>query len=95
MTRQPSELSDFQLCLARSNHFLSRAAYEFFDSGAEKGVLTEGVFSLEESLESLKSLKSLESLENGQILLYFPQSAGSLESLDSTNSLESLENRSF
>ena len=41
-------------------------------SGTEKGVITKGVFSLEESLESLESLKSLnslESLENGRILL--------------------------
>ena len=52
-------------------------------SGPEKGVITKGVFSLEESLESLDSLKSL---ENGRILLCFPQSGGSLESL---NSLES------
>ena len=35
------------------------------ESGPEKGVITKGVFSLEESLESLKSLNSLESLENG------------------------------
>ena len=34
-------------------------------SGPEKGVITKGVFSLEESLESLKSLNSLESLEKG------------------------------
>ena len=34
-------------------------------SGLEKGVITKGVFSLQESLESLKSLDSLESLENG------------------------------
>ena len=58
-------------------------------SGPEKGVITKGVFSLEESLESLKSL---ESLENGRILLCFPQSRASLESL---NSLESLENGLF
>ena len=51
-------------------------------SGPEKGVITKGVFALEESL------KSLESLENGLILFCFPQSGGSLESL---NSLESLE----
>ena len=49
--------------------------------GPEKGVITKGVFSLEESLESLKSLVSLESLENGRILLYFPQSGGSLNFL--------------
>ena len=54
-------------------------------SGPEKGVITKGVFSLEESLESPKSLHSLESLENGRILLSFPQSGGSLESLDSLN----------
>ena len=58
-------------------------------SGTEKGVITKGVFSLEESLESLKSLNSLESLENGRILLYFPQSGGPLKSL------ESLENGLF
>ena len=33
-----------------------------FLSGPEKGVITKGVFSLEESLDSLKSLYSLESL---------------------------------
>ena len=49
--------------------------FVFFGSGAEKGVNTKGVFSLEESLESLNSL---ESLENGRILLCFPQSGGSL-----------------
>ena len=64
-------------------------------SGPEKGVITKGVFSLEESLESLKSLDSLESLENGQFLLCFPQSGGSLKSLESLNSLESLENGLF
>ena len=40
------------------------------------GVITKGVFSLEESLESLNSLDSLdslESLENGRIRLYFPR----------------------
>ena len=58
-------------------------------SGPEKGVITQGVFSLEKSLESLNSL---ESLENGRILLCFPESGGSLESL---NSLESLENGLF
>ena len=60
--------------------------------GPEKGVITKGVFSLEESLESLNALDSLESLEYGRILLCFPQSGGSLESL---NSLESLENTLF
>ena len=64
-------------------------------SGPEKGVITKGVFSLEESLESLKSLDSLESLENGRILLYFPVSGDSLMSLESLNSLESLENGHF
>ena len=46
-------------------------------SRPEKGVITKGVLSAEESLESLESLnslKSLESLENGQILLCFPRS---------------------
>ena len=47
------------------------------NSGAEKGVITKGVLSLEESLESLKSLDFLESLENGLILGCFPQSGGS------------------
>ena len=61
-------------------------------SGPEKGVITKGLFSPEESLESLKSLHSLESLEDGQILLWFPESWGSLEPLDSPNSRESLEN---
>ena len=58
-------------------------------SGPEKGVITKGVFALEESLESLNSL---DSLETGRILLCFPHSGGSLESL---NSLESLENGLF
>ena len=61
-------------------------------SGPEKGVITKGVFSLEESLESLRSLNSLGSLENGRILLYFPESGGTLESL---NSLESVGNGLF
>ena len=65
------------------------------NSGPEKGLITKGVFSLEESLESLKSLNSLESLENGRILLCFPQCDGSLKSLESLNSLESLENGLF
>ena len=56
------------------------------------GVITKGVFSLEDSLESLKSLHSLESLDSGQILLCFPEFGGSLESLESLNSLGSLEN---
>ena len=53
-----------------ANHHVSRP---------NKGVITQGVFSLEESLESLQSLDSLESLENGWILLYFPLSGGSLK----------------
>ena len=69
------------------------------NSGPEKGVITKGVFPLEEFLESLKSLESpenglgfskpfrisnsLESLENGRILLCFPQSRGSLNLLES------------
>ena len=60
----------------------------------KRGVITKGVFSLEESLESLKSLNSLEFLD-GRSLLCFPQSGGSLESLESLNSLESLENGLF
>ena len=55
-------------------------------SGPEKGVITKGVFSLEEPLEALNSL---ESLENGRLLLYLPQSGGSL------NSLEPLKNGLF
>ena len=55
----------------------------------KKGVITKGVFSLEESPESLKSLNSLESLENGRIPLYVPQSGGSPKSLDSLESRES------
>ena len=68
------------------------------ESGPEKGVITKGVFSLQEPLESLKSLKSLnslESLENGRLLLCFPQSGDSQESLESLKSLESLENGDF
>ena len=64
-------------------------------SGPEKGVITKGVFSLEESLESLKSLNSLEFLENYRTLFCFPQSGDSLKSLESLNSLESLENGLF
>ena len=60
-------------------------------SGPEKGVITKGGFSLEESLESLKSLISLQSLENGRILVCFSQSEGSLQSLNSPISLEYLE----
>ena len=64
--------------------------------GTGKGVITKGVFSLEESLESLESLNSLESLKNGQILLCFPESGDYLKSLESLNSLvESLENGRF
>ena len=68
-----------------SLHFVRRQLRG--DSGLDKGVITKGVFSLEESLESLKSLDSLESLGNGRILLCFPQSGGSLRSLESQNSL--------
>ena len=64
-------------------------------SGPEKGVITKGVFSLEESLESLNSLNSLEFLENDRTLFCFPQSGDSLKSLESLNSLESLENGLF
>ena len=60
-------------------------------SQTEKGVITKGVFSLEESPESLESLSSPESLENGRSRLCFPQSGGSLESLESLKPLESLE----
>ena len=55
--------------------FNSQIATRIFScilSGPEKGVITKGVFSLEESLDSLKSPASLESLENGHILLCFP-----------------------
>ena len=44
----------------------SHEAIRSRNRGPEKGVITKGVFSLEESLESLKSLNSLESLENGR-----------------------------
>ena len=64
-------------------------------SGPEKGIITKGVFSLEESLESLKSLNSLKSLEHGRIFLCFPEFGDSLKSLESLNSLESLENGLF
>ena len=60
-------------------------------SAPEKGVITKGVFSLEESLGSLKSLNSLEPLEK----VGFPQSGGSLESLEALNSLESIEDGLF
>ena len=62
--------------------------------GTGKGVITKGVFSLEQSLDSLKSLNSLESLENGQVLFCFPQPGSSLD-LESLNSLESPENGLF
>ena len=52
--------------------------------GPKKGVITKGVFSLEESLESLRSL---EFLEDGPLLLCFPQSGGSPKSLESLNSI--------
>ena len=64
----------------------------FHLSGPENGVITKGVFSLEESLESLKSLNSLESLENGRVL----HSLGfSKVSRISNFSLESPENGLF
>ena len=62
---------------------------QHIDSGPEEGVITKGVFSVEESL------KSLDSLENGRTLLYSPQSGGSRISLESLNSLESLETELF
>ena len=49
-------------------------------SGPEKGVITKGVFSFEESLESLKSLNSLESLE--LLCLGFSKNSESLTSLE-------------
>ena len=81
----------------RRNHFPGtvRSIFQEPKSGPGKGVITKGVFPLENSLESLKSLNSLESLGNGRNLLCFPQSGGSLETLDSLISLESLENGLF
>ena len=83
--------------VTRTHMVKSKIAIDFQDKSlrgtlhcvnrGEKGVITQGVFSVEESLNSPKRLNSLESLENGQIILCFPQSGGSLESL---NSLESL-----
>ena len=52
------------------------------ESGPERGVISKGVFSFEESLESLKSLDHVDSPENGRIVLCFPQS-GALNSLES------------
>ena len=49
--------------------------------GTGKGVITKGVFSLQNSLESLRSLNSLESQENGRILLRLQSLGGSLKSL--------------
>ena len=72
----------------RGTHFQVTLGYV---SGAEKGVITKGVFSLDESLESLKSLNPPESVESGRNLLYFPQSGGSPKSLESLNSLASLQ----
>ena len=52
----------------------------------KKGVITKGVFSMEESLESLKCPNSL---EHGRILHYFPhQSGGTLESLESLENVD-------
>ena len=69
--------------------------YSGLERGATtKGVITKGVFSLEESPESLRSLSSLESLENDRILRCLPV-WGSLKSLESINTLESLENGLF
>ena len=64
-------------------------------SGPEKGVITQGVFSLEDCLDNLKSLNSLESLDNGRVLLLFPEVGESLKSLESLSSLESRENGLF
>ena len=52
--------------LSRPYFVLGRSAAEL--SGME-GVISKGVFSLDEPLESLQSLNSLESLEHGRILL--------------------------
>ena len=65
-------------------------------SGPEKGVITKGVFSQEESQASLKSLFfSLESVKNVQVFLCFQESGGSLEFLESLKSLEYLESEPF
>ena len=79
------------ICMSRGKNCcdtilgLTRGWFPIQGSGPEKGVITKGVFSLE---ESLKSLDSLEILENGRNVLCFPQSGGSLEYLESLNSLE-------
>ena len=65
-----------------------RCKFEW-DSGTEKGVITKGVSSLQESLESLNSLVSP---ENGRILLCFPHAGCSTQSLESLHSPDSLEN---
>ena len=52
---------------ATAMNLLLNLGASFLLSGPEKGVITKGVFSPEESLESLRSLSSLESLENGRI----------------------------
>ena len=76
----------------REKRFLVfRSFLTFLCFGARKRSHTNGVFSLEESLESLISLDSLESLKNSWILLCFPQSGDPLESLESLNSVDSLE----
>ena len=46
-----------------------------------EGVITKGVFSLEESLESLISQNFRETLGNGRLLLYFPQSLSKFSKL--------------
>ena len=63
------------------------------ESGPERGVIIQGVSSLEQSLESLtsKSLTSLESLANGRILLCFPRAGSSLESLESLNKMGTVQ----
>ena len=63
--------------IERQNAAVDQMRWETY-SGLDKGVLTKGVFSLEEAQESLKSLNSLQSsLENGWILLCFPHSEDS------------------
>ena len=57
----------------------------------EKGLITKGVFSLEESLVSRKSLNSLESQQKWSDSPLFSTLGGSLESLESPKSLKSLE----
>ena len=79
----------FDFCFAPPPFF---SAYEMHRAGPEKGVITKGVFSLEESLESLESLEITRISREWSGSPFFPRLWSSLESLEYLHSLESLEN---